>query len=125
MVSFSMPKLLLASLLVAIFIGSYIGMSQITPLPQTGYAPYLLEGTDTLPSLDEFVASIKNGQKNTVVGIYVPGILALPVGQQPTDEAGYVTRKPDQLTQFNLAERYGTIGILAHNDLAGSDFSTI
>ena len=76
-------------------------------------------------SLQEFVTSVENGQKNTVVGIYVPGLLALPVSQQPSGQAGYVTRNPNELTQFNLASQYGTVGILAHNDLAGADFTNI
>jgi hypothetical protein len=125
MVFTSMQKYLLASLFLIVIIGSYTGMAQTTSLPHTGYLPALLEGTDTLPSLEDFVASVKNGQRNTVVGIYVPGVLALPVGQQPNDNASYVTRNPDQVTQFNLAEKYGTIGILAHNDLAGAGFAAI
>ena len=125
MVPLAMRKFLLASMLAAAFIGSYIGMSQKTPLPQTGYAPAIMEGTENLPALEDFVQSIKNGQRNSVVGIYVPGVLALPVGQQPKDNAGFVTRQPDQVTQFSLAGRYGTIGILAHNDLAGTEFSEI
>jgi hypothetical protein len=36
-----------------------------------------------------------------------------------------VTRESQKATQFNLANRYGTIGILAHNDLAGAKFSSI
>jgi hypothetical protein len=75
--------------------------------------------------LDNFVKSVKNGQKKTVVGIYVPGVLALPVSQQPQGNAGYVTRQPNQATQFNLAANYGTVGILAHDDLAGAQFANI
>lgn len=125
MLAFHLPKFLLAFILTAALIGTFTGMSQTTSLPQTGYIPGIIEGTDTVPPLGEFVRSIKNGQRNTIVGIYVPGVLALPVGQQPKENAGYVTREPDQVTQFNLAGRYGTIGILAHNDLAGSEFSGI
>jgi len=125
MVLLAVRKILLASILAAAFIGSYIRMSQTTPLPQTGYAPAILEGTDSLPSLEDFAKTVRNGQRNTIVGIYVPGVLALPVGQQPKDNAGYVTRKSDQVTQFGLAGRYGTVGILAHNDLAGAEFSAI
>ncbi len=126
MLAFHMPKFLLVSILAASLIGCIIGMSQTTtPLPHTGYIPGAVEGTDTVPPLEDFVRTVKNGEKNSIVGIYVPGILALPVGQQPKDNAGYVTRKPNQVTQFNLAGRYGTVGILAHNDLAGAEFSEI
>ncbi len=124
--SFSLPKAMLASLLVATLIGAFIGMTHISPLPHTGDATALaLKGTATLPSLDDFVKSVKNGQKNTVVGIYVPSVLALPVDQQPQGQAGYVTRQPDEATQFGLASNYGTVGILAHDDLAGAQFSNI
>ncbi len=125
MVNFNITKILLISLLATIVIGTFIGMSQITSLPQTGYSTATLDGTGTVPSLQDFTNQVKNGQKNAVVGVYVPGILALPVGQQPKDNAGFVTRNPDEVTQFNLAARYGTVGILAHNDLAGMEFSAI
>jgi hypothetical protein len=76
-------------------------------------------------SLQNFINSVMNGNSKTVVGVYVPGILALPVGQQPRNNAGYVTRDPNQTTQFNMAWQYGTVGILAHNDLAGIQFTGI
>lgn len=75
--------------------------------------------------LDDFVDSVVNGQRNIVVGIYVPGKIALPVEQQPKGNAGYVTRDPNLATQFAMPNRYGTLGILAHNDLAGAEFPNI
>jgi hypothetical protein len=75
--------------------------------------------------LNEFVRSVANGDSNTVVGVYVPGILALPVIQQPRGNAGFVSREPGKVTQFDMASQYGTTGILAHNDLAGAQFSGI
>jgi hypothetical protein len=76
-------------------------------------------------SFNEFVDSVVNGDRSTVVGLYIPGKLALPIGQQPKGNAAYVTREPNQGTQFAMASRYETVGILAHNDLAGSKFSAI
>jgi len=126
MLALPQSKFLLASLLATLLIGSFIGMSHNKALPSTGYYPAeALQSTDTLLSLEEFAHSVKNGQRNAVVGIYVPGKLALPVGQQPKGNAGFVTRKPDQTTQFGLAGQYGSVGILAHNDLAGAEFSKI
>jgi hypothetical protein len=75
--------------------------------------------------LDEFVSLVVNGDSNTIVGVYVPGVLALSVGQQPRGNAGFVTREAEKATQFDLAGQYGTVGILAHNDLAGEKFSGI
>lgn len=82
-------------------------------------------GVPVYSSLDRFVETIKNGHSNEVVGVFIPGVLALPVGQQPKNDAGFVTRTPDAATQFRMAGTYGTIGILAHNDLAGAQFSNI
>ena len=48
--------------------------------------------------------------------------MALPVVQQPSGNTGFVSQQPGTVTQFQLAARYGVIGLLAHNYLAGSDF---
>ncbi len=127
MVTSPMPKFLLASLLVITLLGSVIGMSHfMKSLPTTGFAPApALKGVDTLPVIGNFIHALKNGQRKTVVGVYIPGVFAVPVDQQPKGDAGFVTRKADQVTQFGLAAQYGTVGILAHNDLAGAKFSNI
>lgn len=76
-------------------------------------------------SLHEFVKSVRNGHANEVVGVYVSGRLALPVGQQPKGNTSYVTREKDTATEFRIARQYNTVGILAHNDLAGESFANI
>jgi hypothetical protein len=76
-------------------------------------------------SLADFIQSVYTGDRNSLAGIYIPGVLSLPVGQQPSGNAGYVTRESNQVTQFGLASQYGTVGLLAHNDLAGAQFSNI
>ena len=131
MPSIPMPKFLLTLLIVPILLGSLLGMpAQAKTIPMTALATSFNVFTPqahptTLISLEDFVQSVENGQSNQVVGIYVPDVLALPVGQQPQGNAGYVTRQPNQVTQFNMASQYGTVGILAHNDLAGSIFPQI
>jgi hypothetical protein len=75
--------------------------------------------------LDPFVQSVVNGQSDQVVGVYVPGVLALPVTQQPAGQPGYVADVPDLATQFSLADPYNTIGLLAHNTQAGIRFSEL
>jgi len=127
MLSFPISKLLQASLLAASLIGSAIGMHHFKKiLPTTGYASSIVfKDNSAVESLQDFVRLVENGQKNTVVGIYVPGKFALPVGQQPKGNAGFVTRESNKATQFDLANQYGTVGILAHNDLAGSEFADV
>ena len=124
---FAITRNLLVSLLCLTLINSSMTHTQTTPsIPETALpAPFALKTGPVLDPLQDFVHSVTNGQSNVVVGIYVPGQLALPVGQQPKGNAGFVTREPNTTTQFNLASKYGTVGILAHNDLAGAEFSKI
>ena len=75
-----------------------------------------------LPSLNNFAANLANGLSETVRGVYVPGFMALPIVQQPRGNTGFVSEQPDTATQFQLADRYGVIGLLAHNYLSGNDF---
>jgi hypothetical protein len=75
-----------------------------------------------LPSLNNFISTVTNGQSKSVRGVYVPGFLALPVVQQPSGNTGFVSGKPETVTQFQLAARYGVIGLLAHNYLSGVEF---
>ena len=51
--------------------------------------------------------------------------MALPIVQQPAGQPAYVSSQPDVLTQFRMAEEYGTTGLLAHNTLAGAEFSKL
>ena len=128
MVSHVVPKILLASSLITSLMGSLFGMhSTKKTISVTAFtAPAVVsEISAATPGIKEFIDSVTNGRAGEVVGIYVPGVLALPVGQQPKGNAAYVTREKGQTTQFDLAGRYGTVGILAHNDLAGADFSNI
>ena len=74
------------------------------------------------PGLTNFAASLINGQASQVVGVYVPGVFALPVRQQPIGQPDYVASEQDVLTQFGLPSRYGSVGLLAHNYLSGDQF---
>jgi len=75
--------------------------------------------------LNQFVQSVINGQPDVLVGVYISEVMAYPVVQQPSDNPGFVSSRAEVLTQFSMAARYGTTGILAHNTLAGADFSKI
>jgi len=77
------------------------------------------------PTLSDFSESIQIGQKNTLRSVYVDNVLALPVVQQPAGQAGYVSNNDGEVTQFGLAAKYGNIGLLAHNHLAGKFFSQL
>jgi hypothetical protein len=81
--------------------------------------------TEKLPLLSIFVSQVKNGQSNQLRGVYVPEILAFPVVQQPKRNNGFVSLKQNIVTQFGLASQFGSTGLLAHNNLAGSSFSQL
>ncbi|MFO7623468.1 MAG: hypothetical protein R6V73_03885 [Anaerolineales bacterium] len=75
-----------------------------------------------LPALREFVVATKTGDPKSLVGVYVPGVLALPIVQQPANQPGYVSQTPGVATQFRMAKDYGTEALLAHNYLSGQLF---
>ena len=72
--------------------------------------------------LDGFAAALQNGQAGQVVGVFAPGLFALPVRQQPSGQPDYVDRENNVLTEFSLPKKYGSTGLLAHNYLSGSRF---
>ena len=74
------------------------------------------------PSLVEFATHLINGQTDQVVGVYAPGLFALPVNQQPSGQPDYVNRENGLVTEFALPRKYGSTGLLAHNYLSGSNF---
>ena len=75
-----------------------------------------------LPVLDAFVTSVMNGQANVLQGVYVPGVLALTIEQQPESDPGYISTRLGVATQFRLASSFGVKGLLAHNFASGADF---
>jgi hypothetical protein len=78
-----------------------------------------------LPDYKNFVEIVRNGEKGVLRGVYVPGVLALPIVQQPVGNPGFVSQKNDEITQFNMAAEAGTIGLLAHNYLSGAIFTNL
>lgn len=77
----------------------------------------------SLPALDTFAGSVKNGQAGQLRGVYVPDILADTVVQQPANQADFVSPRQNIITQFSSATTLGSTGLLAHNFLAGAKFS--
>lgn len=75
-----------------------------------------------MPMLSTFTSRVANQVSNQVVGVYVPGLFALPVVQQPAGQGAYVSTENDTVTQFSLANKYNVIGLLAHNYLSGEEF---
>lgn len=81
--------------------------------------------TARLPDFTVFSQAVQNGKAESLRGVYVPNVLALPIVQQPSGNAGYVSSKDGQATQFAMASQFGNVGLLAHNYLSGKSFSQI
>lgn len=79
----------------------------------------------SMGDLYRFIRKVSQGRADQLVGIYAPGKFAHPIIQQPADQPVYVSTDPDQVTQFGLPAQFGTIGLLAHNSLAGEDFFSL
>jgi len=79
----------------------------------------------TLPDYQSFVTMVRNGEQGVLRGVYVPGVLALPVVQQPLGNPGFVSQRNNELTQFSMATEVGNVGLLAHNFLSGATFTNL
>lgn len=86
---------------------------------------YALDDPASIPNLSTFIDTVKDGDPNTLRGIYVEGVLAFAVQQQPMGNPGFVSDASDVVTQFSIASEVGNIGLLAHNHLAGVEFPLI
>jgi hypothetical protein len=92
------------------------------PLVVNGAAGGMTPAAPQMISSEAFIASVTDGEAGVVRGVYAPGLLALPVRQQPADDPNYVSPEVGVATQFAPAAALGVTGLLAHNYLAGADF---
>jgi hypothetical protein len=83
------------------------------------------QAKENIPSLSSFIESVKDGNASMVRGVYVQGVMAYPIVQQPTGYPGYVSTESKVLTQFGMAAEVGNVGLLAHNYLAGANFTQL
>ena len=82
-----------------------------------------MDNTASLPTFSDFSKSVQNGQADVLRGVYASNVLALPIVQQPSGNAGYVSSNDGEATQFRMASQFGNVGLLAHNHLSGKSFS--
>lgn len=92
-------------------------------VPQTGGKTSDIQENNFLSDLRAFQKQIDSGK--TFAGLFAPNEFAYPVVLQPQNAPAYVSSRPDELTYFALAEKYGSVGLLAHNTLAGKDFYSL
>lgn len=77
---------------------------------------------ESMYSLDNFVQQWTTGDSQRIVGVYVPGVLAYAVAQQPAGDTEYVYDSPGYVTQYASPAQFGVVGLLAHNYLGGSAY---
>jgi hypothetical protein len=82
-------------------------------------------GNNIITSKASFIESVKNGDASVLRGIYVQNVMAYEIKRQPSGYPGYVTSETNTVTHFKMASQFGIIGLLAHNHLAGANFSTL
>ncbi len=76
--------------------------------------------------LNQFLAAIApTGGSQALAGVFVKGVIALTVDQQPAGDNNWVTQEENRATLFSAAAQHGVVGLLAHNTRAGRDFSSI
>lgn len=83
------------------------------------------ESPNNFPSLSSFIKSVTNGDANTLGGVYVRNKFAFQIIQQPLGNPAFVSNENHLVTQFSMASEVGNIGLLAHNHLAGANFSQL
>ena len=84
-----------------------------------------LDAVDQIPLLKDFVDAVSNGEADQLRGIYVPDLLASRIVPQPEAQPWFVSSSENTITHFGLPEQFGSTGLLAHNTLAGKDFSRL
>ena len=72
-----------------------------------------------------FIDDVYTGQPDVVTGLFVNEEFAMDVLQQPANNPGYISSYENTVTEFSMARDYGTIGMLAHNYLAGDQFNSL
>jgi len=72
--------------------------------------------------IKEFINQLKNGDEDVIRGIYSEEQFALYVVEQPSSKPAFVSSIPDVVTDFSMPKKYGVIGMIAHNYLAGQYF---
>jgi hypothetical protein len=83
------------------------------------------QARENMPTLSNFIESVRDGNANSLRGVYIQGVMAHRIVQQPSGQPGYVSQDKRVITQFNMAAKAGNVGLLAHNYLAGATFTQL
>ncbi len=116
-----MSKSILRFLFILALSGIFISPAK-TFIPVSGnHLPDAISASP-VDSLAEFSTKVENGKTTQLVGAYANARFALPVVQQPIADPAFISKEDEKATEFSLARQYGSIGLVAHNNLAGKHF---
>ncbi len=90
-------------------------------IPVTGYGSSV--SASGITSVAPFVSSSVSTVQPTSVS--VQGVFSYEIVQQPARNPGFVSSESDKITQFGLATKFGSTGLLAHNYLVGKEFFNV
>lgn len=112
--------------IILFIIGSLIVSSfLLSPVPVTG----LVEETSTplIQSARSPFLSDPSGlnEQDQLLSVEIHDSITYTVALQPRGNNSFVSNQQKTLTRFRLADRYGTIGLLAHNTHAGAAFKEL
>lgn len=99
--------------------------NHIIPVTQQILYPESTDLHSTDKDLTTFIIDVVQPHCDAPSGVYIKDKLQLTVTQQPIDQPGFVSAVSGTVTQFSNATEHGSIGLLAHNYLSGSDFYEI
>ncbi len=112
--------------------GPDLGPTSVQCVPLHIYLPLIGQQTTGTPvssiavqSEEDFIASVTDGDGGVPHGVYVQGVLALKVEQQPEKNSSYVSSQLGWVTQYASPTRFGVTGLLAHNNLSGKLFYSL
>jgi hypothetical protein len=71
------------------------------------------------------IISSNEQESKLIRRVFVPRAFSYAVVQQPEGNPYYVSKAKDLVTEFSLPKRYGVIGLMAHNHLAGNQFERL
>lgn len=115
-------RILTAFFSISLFLARPMGLIPVTAGSSTDTTT---EASQLSGSVDKFSATVVNGNARQIVGIFAEDTFAFPIVQQPNGNAAYVSTLDSVVTQFSTASLYGSIGLVAHNNLAGATFSDL
>lgn len=101
------------------------GPSEVqAPLAEVQPTAFAAPPTKVVPVslLDTFIHQVSDGQAGVVKGLFVDGVMAIRVVQQPPGDSAFISTDDQTATQFQSASPYNVVGLLAHNFLSGRDF---